>query len=263
LLTCSCNKKWGGRAVTYKKKNRRGAIVDRKSFYWIYYCREFLKERIQPECPRTIGAHKSDDFVWKKVCEALNDPDVLLGNVRMHIAELRQQAETVLEDKERIQQELDAIMMERQKVITWARKGSITDEDMEYQLSALTLQEMNLKREVASYGELIQLTAFDDWEKVAMEHFLDLRAGIESLNNEPETEEEKDEIFQFKRNIIKTLVNRVVIDEHRNLKIEIRVNILDLLKAAASPNISEIQKAGTYTRTRSYRAHLHPSAGVA
>ncbi|MFZ2097002.1 MAG: recombinase family protein [Anaerolineales bacterium] len=246
LLICSCGKKWGARANTYKRRNRHGEMVDRKSFYWTYYCREFLKERIKPDCPRSIGARKADDFVWKKVCEALNDPDVLLGNVRMHIEELRHQAETVLEDKERIKQELDSIVMERQKVITWARKGSITDEDMEYQLTALTLQEMNLKKEFATYGEVLQLTAHDDWEKVALEYFLDLRVGIESLNKNPESEEEKDEIFQLKRKIIKTLVNRVVIDEHRNLKVEIRVNVLDLLKQAASPNFSEIQKAGTY-----------------
>jgi site-specific DNA recombinase len=248
LLYCGCNRKWGARTNSYTRKNRKGKKVPRVSLYWVYYCPETHKELINPKCPRTIGAKKADYIVWEKVSEALNDPEVLLGNIRLHIAELRQQAESVLDDKEKIQQEIDALVMERQRVITWARKGTITDEDMEYQLTALTLQEMNLKKELASYGEVIEFSKLNNWEETVKEYFLDLRAGLASLNNVPENEAEKDEIFQFKRNIIKTLVNRVVIDEHRNLQVEIRVNILDLLKQVASPEISEIQKAGTYTR---------------
>jgi DNA invertase Pin-like site-specific DNA recombinase len=250
LLYCSCNKKWGARVVSQMRRNRRGEVVKRYKRNWIYYCTEAHKEMVHPKCPRSIGALKADAIVWKKVSDALNDPEVLLGNVRMHINELRQQAKTVLEDKERIQQELDSMVMERQKIITWARKGAITDEDMEYQLTALTLQEMNLKHEIATYGEIVHLTDFDNWEQVALEHFYDLRTGIESLNKEPESEEEKDEIFQFKRNIIKTLVNRIVIDEHRDLMIEIRVNVLDILKNAEPININSIQRVGTYTRTQ-------------
>jgi hypothetical protein len=186
LLYCSCNRKGGARVNSYMRKNRKDEVVNRKSLYWIYFCPEPHKERIHPDCPRSMGAKKADAIVWEKVSEALNDPEVLLGNIRMHIAELRQQAETVLGDKERIQQELDSLLMERQKIITLARKRSITDEDMEYQLTALTLQEMNLKKELATYGEVLQLTALDNWEKIVLEHFLDLQAGIESLNKNPE-----------------------------------------------------------------------------
>jgi site-specific DNA recombinase len=250
LLYCSCNRRWGARVNKYTRKNRKGITVERKSFYWIYFCPEGHKEMVHPDCPRSIGAKKADNYVWEKVSEALSDPDVLLGNIKMHIAELLQQAVTVLDDKERIQKELDSIIMERQKIITWARKGTITDEDMEYQLGALTLQEMDLKHELATYGEIVQLTELNDWEKIAREYFLDLRAGIASLNKAPENEQEEDEIYQFKRKIIKTLVNRITIDKQRNLKIEIRVDILDLLKNAASPDFSEIQKAGTYIRIR-------------
>lgn len=250
LVYCSCNRKWGARPGSYTRKNRRGVKENRKVLFWRYYCTEVHKERISPDCPRSIGARKADTIVWEKVSEALSDPEVLLGNVRMHIAELRHQAETVLDDKERIQQELDSLVMQRQKIITWARKGAITDEDMEYQLTALTLQEMTLKHELATFSEIVQLTAFDEWEKVALDHFLDLRTGIESLNSNPQSEEEKDEIFQFKRNIIKTLVNRVVIDKRKNLSVEIRFDVLDLLKRAASPEFSEVQMVGTYTRTQ-------------
>ena len=126
--------------------------------------------------------------MWGKVCAAINNPDVLLGDARLHVAEFLQQAETVLEDKERIRRELDALVMERHKAITWARKRVITDEDMEYQLTSLTLQEMTLKRELGAYGQILELMALGDWEEAAREYFLDLQAGIESLNIAPQSD---------------------------------------------------------------------------
>jgi len=54
----------------------------------------------------------------------------------------------------------------------------------------------------------------------------DLPAGIESLNINPETEEDSTVIFEFKRGIIKTLVNRVMIDKRRELKVVLRLNVL-------------------------------------
>ena len=48
--------------------------------------------------------------------------------------------------------------------------------------------------------------------------------------------------------MMKTLVNHYMVDQRLNLKVEIRVNILDLLKKFISADFSEIQKVGTYTR---------------
>ncbi len=79
---------------------------------------------------------------------------------------------------------------------------------MEYQLTALTLRETALKRDLATCGEIALLTALDDWEQAAREYFLVLRAGIESLDFAPESEEERHEIFEFKKGIVKALVNR-------------------------------------------------------
>jgi hypothetical protein len=44
-----------------------------------------------------------------------------------------------------VQIELDAFTEERQWVITQARQGQITEEDMECQLSALSIQELGLR----------------------------------------------------------------------------------------------------------------------
>jgi len=144
--------------------------------------------------------------------------------------------------------------MERQKVIFWASRRAITDEDMEYQLTALTLQETSLKKELATYGEIARLSVLDDWEQAARGFFLDLHAGIESLGFLPESDQDADEIYQFKRGIIKALVNRVTIAERRELRVEIKMNILEMLEQAASLEFSEVQMVGTYTHIPPCRA---------
>ena len=53
---------------------------------------------------------------------------------------------SLLDEKGNIQKQLDAIAMERQWVITQARKGKITDEGMDQQLGALSIQELDLKQ---------------------------------------------------------------------------------------------------------------------
>ena len=258
LLYCSCGREWRAHPSNYIRQNRRGDMVERKTIYWTYLCPEIHMERISQDCPRSMGVKKADAIVWEKVCNVISNPDVLLGEARWQVTELMQRAESTNGDRDRIQKEVDTITLERQRVITWARKGVITDEDMEYQLSALTLQEMNLKRELATYNEIVNMSALKDWEQAAREYFLDLQAGIDSLNHEPETEEEKDEIFKLKRDIVKALINRITINKRRELQVEIKLNVLAMLEHASTLDFNVIQQAGTYTRKQLTRVHPHP-----
>ena len=48
------------------------------------------------------------------------------------VNEIRANADSFYAEKGRIQSELDALILERQWVITQARKGGISESDMEY-----------------------------------------------------------------------------------------------------------------------------------
>ena len=48
-------------------------------------------------------------------------------------------------DCDRIHNQLETLATERQWIITQARKGTITEADMEYQLGMLTGQEVSLR----------------------------------------------------------------------------------------------------------------------
>ncbi len=246
MIYCQCERKWGTRTNSYTRKNRRGEKVRRKSLYGTYYCPQIHKERVHEDCPRTIGSNKADAIIWEKVCKVIDKPDILIAGANQQIEHLREKNSNAEKDRGRLQDELDTIVLERQWVITQARKGKITDEDMEYQLGALSIQELALKRELATLSEINQLSALEGWESKVYEYFQDLQVGLESLHAAPKTDEERREIFKIKRQVVQTLVERVEILNDRDLKIVFRLNILSLLDQMTE--ISENKQGETYSR---------------
>jgi site-specific DNA recombinase len=256
FLYCPCERKWQVRTASSKmRRNRRGELVPRKSFNGVYWCPQFHKEAIHPDCPRSIGQGKAEDFVWNKVCGVILKPESLLMGVRQYVDELLEQSKSVTAENERIQKELDAIAMERQWVITQARKGRITDEDLDYQLGSLTFQELSLRRDMIHLSEVIDFTRLEDWEGKVCEYLSDLQLGLESLNAAPRNKEERHEIFKIKKKIVETLVEKVLIGKDRQMKVVFRVNLLSLLDR--EPKQHQVQQVGTYTRIPVILAHLH------
>ena len=207
--------------------NKEGQWV-KKTEYGRYYCRQEHEQHISPDCPRTISSTKADAEAWEKVCIAINKPEILLAQAHKMVAELQDNAGALDAEQDRIQKELDTLTMERQWIITQARKGSITESDMDYQLGAIALQEISLKREYADIGQAVNVYALGDWETRVIEYLADLQAGLDSLNVIPQNDEERLEIFEFKKQTVNTLVKRVTIDRDRQLHVEIRINLLTL-----------------------------------
>lgn len=227
LLYCTCNRKWGAQTVPAMRRNQDGQWV-KKAEYGRYYCRQLHEEHISPDCPRSISCLKADMDVWAKVCTAINNPEILLAQAHKMVAELQDNAESIDAELDRIQKELDSLTMERQWIITQTRKGAITESDMDYQLGTIAVQELSLKREYAEIGQAINIYALGDWETNVIEYLADLQAGVDSLNITPKNDEERAEIFEFKKQAVNTLVKRVTIDHNRELSVEIRINLQNL-----------------------------------
>lgn len=233
LLYCACNRKWGARTMPSMRLNKEGKWV-KKAEYGRYYCTQSHEEYISPDCPRTVASGKADEIVWEKVSKAINQPEILLVQAHKMVDELQNNASSIEIEQERIYKELDNLASERQWVITQARKGGINDSDMDYQLGEIAFQENSLNQELISIGQALDFNLLGDWETKVREYLQDLQAGLASLNVIPKTEQEKNEIFNFKRQIVKTLVRKVTIDRNRELKVDISLNLLNLF--AYDPN---------------------------
>jgi hypothetical protein len=117
-------------------------------------------------------------------------------------------------DEERIKKELQVLATERQWLITQARKGTITSADLKYHLGGMSMQEVNLKRELASLGQAINTNMLDNWEAKFEEYMKDLRTGIDELRNAaPQAAEERHRIFLLKRQVVETLLESATIDK--------------------------------------------------
>lgn len=263
LLHCACGHRWGARTQK-TRKNARGEVVQRKTVSGIYYCRQNHLDLVSPECPRHIGAKKADTQVWEKVCEAVDNPELLFAQAHQLVEELRSRAVNLHEERARVEKELKRVMDGRQWVITQARIGAFTNADMEQQLGVLTLQEVSLKRELSSLGHAININSLKNWETKLAEYFADLQAGIQELKNAaPQDDEEQRQVFMLKKQMIDTLVERATINKNREIKVEIRLDLLAILDkdvALAMPHPAYIDKAETYIRKRSGLFHHHRCA---
>lgn len=69
--------------------------------------------------------------------------------------------------------------------------------------------------------------------------------GLLSLNAAPQNDEERHQSFLLKRRTVEALVKRISIMQDRELDVEIRLNLIEILRQASK--ISEIRQVGTYT----------------
>ena len=245
LLFCACERKWGARTVPAMRLNKEGQWV-KKTEYGRYYCRQEHEEHVSPDCPRTISSTKADKDVWEKVCKAINKPEILLAQARKIVAKLQDSAQILDDEQDRIQKELDALATERQWLITQARRGGITESDMDYQLSEIAQQELSLKRDYVSIGQAVNIQALGDWEAKVKEYLADLQIGLDSLNATPQNDEEMQEIFEIKKQTVNTLVSQVTIDRNRELHVEISLNLLNLFNNGTPPK-NDPGKSGSHT----------------
>src|SRR5271157_5271546 len=105
-------------------------------------------------------------------------------------------------------------------------------------------------------------------------YFVDLQVGIDSRNAAPQNDEERQEIFNLKRNIVLALVQKVTIDRDRELTVHFNLDILRILQDQAdkqdvetnsSGGITAVQTQldGTYIRKRSSRVRRRRCASCA
>jgi hypothetical protein len=118
---------------------------------------------------------------------------------------------------------------------------------MDHQLAELDLQGLHLRKELAESQMIIDISDLDDWEQQAREFLENVRVGIASLNDTPQSADEQHKIFEIKRMWFNQLVARVEIDKDRNLRVMMRLDVLAFIRQEVSN-----EEAGTYTRTQSF-----------
>ncbi len=236
LLYCQCEYRWQQRGATSHYRNHRGELVERKTVKGTYFCPVDHEELISPECPRSISRRDADREVWRQVCNAINNPGILLDQARIIANELMAESAVGSMDRERIEKELENISYERQWTITQARKGGISEDEMDRRLNEYSLLEVGLKGELSSMHQIFNEYLLVDWEVKVIQFLDNLKAGIEALNADPECDKEWLEAFELRQEIVHLLVEKVSIDINRQLTVTIHLNLLGLLNDSLKNN---------------------------
>ncbi|MBI5954866.1 MAG: recombinase family protein [Chloroflexi bacterium] len=230
LLYCACGYRWQPRGTTSHSRTPNGNWVKKQAVRGVYFCPCNHEEIRSPECPRTIPRIDADREVWRQVCNAINHPDILLDGARSLVAELIHEANSLDLNREHIQKELENLFLDRQWVITQARIGNISEEEMERRLNEYSQKEVSLKSELSGLQKRIDERLFVNWEAKMMEFLADLQDGVQALRDLSVSEDEWLKSFDLKKQIVQSLVEKVTIDVNRNLIVTIHLNLMELLE---------------------------------
>jgi len=190
----------------------------RKSPEGEYRCPKSYWGYPEPGCTRSIGWHKLDRMLWEKVLEFLTDDERFMKELEAKIAILRQEETDAGAACDKLRDRLEALALERQRVITWARKGQITDKDLDMQLGALAIEEEDIKHELAEKSLLIGNRA-QKLISFANQYRGEFRAGLTGLETKPSTPEEAKRQFEIKRHAVEALVTRVEVQPDRTIRV--------------------------------------------
>lgn len=212
-----------------------------KTYYYTRYrCRvEARRYETSPNCCNQISIETIDNQIWEKVWGFVSDSAQFETALQSRIEALQAQEIDAGDKIERLSKQLDDLMLERQRVITFGRKGIITEDDLETQLLALSFQENGLKREL-SEAQLLTGGHAERLMALAENYRAKVAAGIEAINAMPDSPEAAQEQFNFRREIIRTIVSRVDVLADKTIKVHLDIDF----------NISISPTYGTYTDTQ-------------
>jgi DNA invertase Pin-like site-specific DNA recombinase len=244
LLFCPCNYRMQVQINRPDREKWDGQWIPGKlSGLYICSCRH--DELVSPECPNHVNYRDADAEVWRQVCAAISNPDFLVEQARLIVEELKNHAMLFSSEKERLEKTLGNLFMDRQWVITQARKGVITEEAMETQLKEMSLLEVKLKGELGSLQQTIDERVLREWEPKVRQYLDDLQEGLQVLNSTPETLQEQAKVLDLKRRTIEMLVEKVVVDRSLQYTVTIRLDLLNLLENDRNSGGASSSSGGT------------------
>jgi DNA invertase Pin-like site-specific DNA recombinase len=233
LLFCPCNYRMQVQINRPDRKSWDGQWAPGK-LKGIYLCSCRHEELVSPDCPGNVNHVAADAEVWRQVSAVINQPDILVEQARLIVEDLREHALLFSSEKERLEKTLSNLFLDRQWVITQARKSVISADEMEAKLKEMSLMEVRLKGELLSLQQTIDESLLTNWEGKVRQYLDDLQDGLQELNSVPETPQGQSKILDLKRRTLEMLVEKIVVDRTLQYTVTIRLDLLNLLEKDAN-----------------------------
>ncbi len=240
ILTCPCGTKWHSytrKYTQYWTKKSTGERLPYKAKHAYYRCPRVVSTvelSTHPECPRTKGVVRLDQYVWEKVSEILNRPDLLFEAANLRLAELKRRHADSINKTASLEARLEALEQER---LVYIRKfgddsvngGPFGESDLDAALSALGEEEVLVKREL-SEASLLAESRIGDLETIIESYLTDIRTGIKWLDTVAGAKEESPEAFAERRKVVRSLVETVTLRTDAAPEIALRLDLSPMLE---------------------------------
>ena len=192
---------------------------------WVYYiCQKENRGFGKENCVRRITVSGLDEKIWAKVWKLISEPGEFEAAMQRRIAELQAEEVDAKAESRKLERQLDDISLERQKVITFARKDMITEEDLETQLLSLEFAENKLRRDLDSYSLLLGNRA-DRLQNLAQSFRDQVKTGLEGINSEPDSPEREKQQLEYRRKIVHSIVKKVEVRRDKSVSIEAVISL--------------------------------------
>lgn len=190
-----------------------------------YFCPQPHKELRLSTCPKTVSAKQVEAQVWEKVSQFITDPDYLLAQARGKVAQLQREFQQMQQEELQLHEEIKKLTEERQEFIT---KAQMPDEEFTPQISTLYDKELGVKRRLTTIER-----AKDDFTKLDLEeqvkqYVADLQVEmVELIHANPQTSEERHQVFLLKKRIVDGVLAEARIDENREIHVKFRTDFFN------------------------------------
>jgi len=225
-LKCSCNLIWQARTATHRR-SRKGEWIERKTPIGTYFCPQPHKELRPSTCPKTVSAKHAESQVWEKVSQFIIDPDYLLAQAKEKVAQLQQDYQQMQQDELQLQEEIKKLNTERQEFITKARKKRMPDEEFTPQISEHYDRELKVQRKLTAIEQTKDAFTKLDLEEQVKKYVAELQSEMaELIHADPQTPEERHQLFLLKKRIVDSILTEARIDEYREIHVRFRRDFL-------------------------------------
>ena len=226
-LKCSCNLTWQARTATHRR-SRKGEWIERNTPIGTYFCPQPHKELRSSNCPKSVSTKHAEAQVWEQVSQFITNPDYLLAQAKAKVFQLQKDSKQMQQEELHLQEEIKRLNAERQEFITKARKERMPDEEFTPQISALYDKERGVKRRLTTIERAKEDFTKLDFEEQVKKYVAELQSEMaELINADPQTLEERHEVFLLKKRIVDTVLAEVRIDENRGIHVMFRTDFLN------------------------------------
>lgn len=221
---------------------------DGSGYRYEYYRCNSLGYPIRYEgCAKEVSSASVDREVWEKVWRFISQPEKFENALQERIAALEAQELDAKAECDKLVDDLAELGLERHKVVSAFRKSLITEDDLAAQLDVLSGQEKELRRELSDKQLLIGDRA-ERLSQLASAFRAQVAEGIEAINVEPITEEERKRQLEFRRKIVHEVVERVNVYADKSVSIELRIDLTEIM-----PISDHVQNCAPYANRRHFR----------